>query len=109
MGIKKLDKSNQIQQRPNEREPDYRNEKNGIQAAVWEGRRNGVYFIQLKLSRRYVDGSGRTQFTNSFEFSHIEDLIVLLNEVQKDMAEAISEEVGNNSATKDKEFLENLM
>lgn len=109
MGMGKLDKSNRIQQQRQDAPPTYRNEKGDCQCSVWDGRRNGVYYLQAKFSRKYIDGQGRQQFTTSFEFNHMEDLIELMKEVQKDMAQAISEESGNGGGGVDLDELNKHM
>lgn len=91
MGIRERSKLPSVPERAPPKEPAYRAAKGTCECSVWEGERNGYYFLQAKFQRRYIDGQGRTNFTSSFEPMHFDDLAELLKIVKFDCAEALEE------------------
>lgn len=93
MGIAKLNKASAERTQTPPKEPSYRNTKGVASASVWEGERNGVYFLSAKFQRVFIDANGRRNFVDSWEPHHLPDLMALIAEVKTDMQSAIDEQI----------------
>lgn len=74
-----------IAAKPAPRQPDYKAEKDGITVSVWEDVKGVERVYTIRCQRTYVDGRLKTQFTDSFEFEHLETLMEMLTQTRRDI------------------------